>query len=91
MNVFCFVLHTGIWKVIQNPNTHLTPACAMQGPTGSQEAEGARRNHREHLLWLNQDEQGSDGLSGIALRLLGVGPTLTDFLPTEDCRKEMPE
>lgn len=53
------------------------------GPTGIQEAEGARGNHRECPLWLNQDEQDSDGLSGIAARLPGVGLILTDFLPTD--------
>lgn len=69
------------------PNTSMCHVGSHRKPGGR---GGARRSPREHPLWLNQDEQGSDGLSGIAARLLGVGLTLTDFLPTDDCRKEIP-
>lgn len=70
------------------PNTSVCLVGSHRKPGGR---GGTRRSHRECLLWLNQDEQGSDVLSGIAARLLGAGLTLTDFLPTDDCRKEIPK
>lgn len=83
-------MHTGIWEGVRNPSTQ----------TGYQHVpcrvpQEARRQ-RELPLWLpqkglGQGEQGSDGLGGITSRLPGLGLSLTDALPTDDYRQEIPK